>query len=54
MTTSTTYFSDQSIAWKFATMLPKQRFEIVDYGKDESRKKDPFYVKYIDRPSYTR
>ena len=54
MTTHITYFDNNSTAWKFAQMLPKSRFEVIDYGKDENRKDEQFFVKYIDRPSYTR
>lgn len=52
--THRTYFATQKAAWHFTNLLPKKRFEVVDYGKDISKSDEPYYVEYIDRPSYAR
>lgn len=45
-----TYFNDWKTAWAFANMLPKTRYTVTDYGKDDSG----YFIEYIDRPAYTR
>lgn len=52
--TQRTYFSTEYEAWEFAKMLPKTRYEVTDYGKDDSNAKEPYYIEYIDRPKYSR
>lgn len=44
------YFDNQHTAWTYAQLLPKNRFKVVDYGKDDHG----YYVEYIDHPAYTR
>lgn len=44
------YFDNQHTAWAFAQLLPKNRFEVTDYGKDAKG----YYIEYIDHPKYTR
>ena len=48
------YFKDSQTAWKYAELLPKTRYTVTDYGKDDSRPDSPYYIEYIDRPAYTR
>jgi len=54
MTTQRTYFKTKHAAWEFARLLPKNRYEVTDYGKDESKAIESYYIEYIDRPKYTR
>lgn len=52
MAKNRTYFTDQKTAWVYAHLLPKTRFEVIDYGYDNDR--NEYFVEYIDRPAYTR
>ena len=45
------WFADKHTAWRFAEMLPKQRYEVINYGTDINGK---YFVEYLDRPKYAR
>jgi len=48
------YFETEFEAWTFAQMLPKGRYTIMDYGKDETHSTTPYYIEYLDIPKYKR
>ena len=47
-----TYFETQAEAWQFALLLPKTRYTIEDYGKDDSNEKAPYFIEYSNTPTY--
>ena len=44
------YFDDPNTAWIFAKLLPKTRYTVIDYGKDDTG----YYIEYKDHPEYAR
>lgn len=51
--TKRNYFMTEKTAWNFANDLPKKVCKITDYGKDESKTEEPYFIEYeIIKPEW--
>jgi hypothetical protein len=50
-----TYFTSQAHAWAFAQEIAKLSHHVVsDYGRDNSRDSEPYFVETLNDPFETR